>query len=197
MIDFDINFEIPPSICYSGGAKGADQLFGSLAQEFGHKVCHFSFLNHKYDNLCDPSTIIQLNSVQLAEAKSPLKEAAKLLGRTNGRYEYTQNLLQRNYWQIKYTDRVYAITTIDWENGGRPNGGTGWAIAMAYCKDPNPAVYVYDVNKLQWYKTVFKISQEAMDWEECVPPRPFGHYTGIGTRDLTKEGRAAIEGLYQ
>lgn len=183
-------------ICYSGGCKGADQVFGELAEKVGHVVKHFSFDQHSYDKKCNPETIIVLNELQLAEADKPLKAAAKLLGKSTGRWTYVKNLLRRNYWQIKDTERVYAITPFDGD--GIPQGGTGWAVAMAIL-DKKATVYIYDVNKLRWFKFdgLNQFGGPTVEWIEINIPKPYGKYTGIGSHDLTPEGRKAIEELYQ
>lgn len=182
-------------VCYSGGCKGADQVFGELAEKAGHKVLHFSFQGHRFDPKCNHETIVTLNEFQLAESKDLLKAAGKVLGRTTGQWEYVRNLLRRNYWQIRTTERVYAITPL--EEGGLPKGGTGWAVTMAVLKKV-PDIYVYDVNQLKWFKfdELHPFGGRDMNWIEANPPKPYGRYTGIGSHDLTTEGRKAIEGLY-
>lgn len=180
------------AICNSGGAPGADTVFGELAELAGHEVHHYSFLNHK--SAC--RHLIILNEFQLSEANEPLKEANKILKRRYPtRSWYVNNLLKRNYFQIKDSNRIYAVTPLI---DSLPSGGTGWAVTMGILRGIN-SVYVYDVNTHSWWHyECFHRESNVMEWAEMdiPPPKPFGLYAGIGSHELTSEGEQAIRELY-
>jgi len=176
-------------VCFSGGAKGADLAWGVAAEKAGHQVVHFGFKEHKGKK----THIIENEFLSLADPF--LIQANKTLHRQKfpRDSEYVNNLLRRNYWQIKDTERVYAIATIDFEKNV-VNGGTGWAVQMAIDKYI-PEIYVFDQNINDW---CFPQYVSRIFWVRMSksPPKPYGLYTGIGTRELTQNGQHAIEELY-
>lgn len=126
-------------------------------------------------------------------------EAAKSMKR---RYpsakENINNLLRRNWYQVRYAERVYAISNLSDTDPGclKITGGTAWACQMYvdrwYSERNFPVceLYLYDMasNKwMQWWET----------WKEIErPPVPHGRYAGIGSRDLTDDGIRAIFSAY-
>lgn len=180
------------NICYSGGSMGADQLFGEMAEQSGHKVVHWSFQNHH--SPCKREFVHQLPYVDLLKADPYLKQADLYLKRTwPTRSEYVNNLLRRNYYQIKDSERLYASCAFDEDM--KPLGGTAWAIVMAMQQDMNE-IYVFDHTRDQWFSW---LSDGAFSW---LPvsfdsiPYPHGKYAGIGSSKLPKNGRQAIIDLY-
>ena len=98
-------------ICFSGGCRGADAVFGEEATKAGHKVVHWAFSG--MHSKCPEEQVYRLPSNKLQEADDTLVKANKILGRTYpSRFVYTNNLLRRNYWQIKETERVYAVSSL-------------------------------------------------------------------------------------
>lgn len=192
------------NICFSGGAKGSDKLWGELASELGHAVCHYSFSGH---SVSVPKRFVEvLSQEMLNEADESLKIANKTLKRSfPTSKEYVNNLLRRNYWQIKNTESVYAITDLD-ENC-LPYGGTAWAVQMAI--DKNISVFLYSPAKKCWFEqpkecSEIDISNPNLSWISGIntwhmlgidPPKPKGKWTGIGTRSLTEDTKTVINNL--
>lgn len=184
------------NICFSGAAKGADQAWGLMAIDRGHELIHFSFQKHK---VYADSNIKRLSSLELDEAEAHVAKAAKsMLRRYPAKDEHVNNLLRRNYFQVRWADRVYAVANLmpDDKSLLRVSGGTAWACQMyvdrwysgrdlVECE-----LYLYDMltNKwMQWWET----------WEIIDrPPVPHGRYAGIGSRDLTDDGIRAIFEAY-
>lgn len=183
------------NICYSGGAEGADTLFGKLAEEAGHFVIHYSFAGHKNR----VGNVKILDDAALRVADPYLKQANKVLKRTfPTKSEHTNNLLRRNFWQIFETDCVYAVAGID--PNGNVYGGTAWAVTMAILL--NRPVYVFDQEKGVWFIDS-SFQNSVIHWETLeeatsakTPRKPSGSYTGIGSRNLNAKGIQAIERLY-
>jgi len=177
---------IGKNICFSGGSKGADKLFGELATKAGHKVYHWSFQGHY--SPCPKEQIYQLSYSKLLEADKHLKLANDYLKRTwPTSSEYVNNLLRRNYYQIKYASQVYATTPFD-ENM-KPLGGTSWAILMAM--ERRIQIYNFDPNDQQWYEFNY------VKWQKCNDvPTPSGWYAGIGSSELLDVAANVIKELY-
>lgn len=168
---------------------GSDLQWGMCAGKVGHSVFHFSFSGHRTG--APSSEVVILNEEQLLKADSYLAEANKRLNRKwPVKNDWTANLLRRNYYQVNNSDSVYAVSTIDYEKQ-IVNGGTGWACAMfldIHGDDGYRPLYVYDQNTNKW-----------MGWDnrfvEVTPPFPSGIWAGIGSRDLSQEGKNAIRVL--
>ena len=183
--------------CLSGGASGADSIFGEEAKKAGHEVYHFHFNKNKQGL---PHFYI-LGEEKLKVADPYLKWANKTLNRGSFPYsnEYTNDMLRRNFYQIKTADSVYAITRLE---KGNVKGGTGWATQMFIDKHKGEACacYVYDMLTERWYiwmgpRWGFKDRYPGIGLEVDIP-KPKGIYAGIGSRELTPKGEWALRSLY-
>jgi hypothetical protein len=174
-------------VCLSGGAEGADLQWGMVAGTMGHQVIHFSFRGHR--SLAPESELVVLPEEMLLEADEALMIANERLRRKfpSGNH-YVNCLLRRNFWQIKYATSIYAVSHID--DQGRVSGGTAWAVQMFIDRnDIRHPAYVFDQNKSQWL--VWDREWKSID----MPPVPNGVWTGVGTRNLNANGKAAIRNL--
>lgn len=170
------------NVCLSGGADGADLLWGSIAAALGHQVVHLSFARHR--SKADPKTLLVVLQDDLDAAIPHLDLANRTLRRRVPRTGYVSNLLKRNYYQVVDSDALYAITGLD--TFGIPSGGTAWAIQMFLDMGKRPA-YVLDTVTMAWHERTGDM------WErmEAPPPEPSGMWTGVGTRFLP-EGIAEL-----
>ena len=127
--------------------------------------------------------------MQLAEADPHLAAASLALGRPfPPRTAYARHLLQRDWFEVKDSARLYAVASFAAD--GQIAGSTAWAVAMVIARggavgDPGEA-YLFD-----------QVAQRWLAWQGAwqpimVPPLPSGLWTGIGARDLTAAGAAAI-----
>ncbi len=138
------------NLCLSGGASGADALWGEEAAKLGHQVIHWSFEGHK--SYGTPEQTVCLDVAVLKEAEIRLEEANLTLKRTVPyRKLWNLNLLRRNWFQVKDVFRVYAVgslnekAVISKDDESTPsfnligrsrvdrmgiNGGTAWACQM-------------------------------------------------------------------
>jgi len=184
------------NICYSGAAVGADTVFGEFALRADHQVVHF--VHEKDPRRIHWSGYTKiLSPAELYQADEPLVQASKILNRKfpTGK-SYVDNLLRRNFYQIKDTERVYAIAPID-EDQKRVKGGTGWAVQMAIDRGV-PEIYLFDLSSNKWYTRIVRSEWAYAYFAEIFsPPKPHGRYTGIGSRELTPEGVEAIRKLYE
>lgn len=183
-----------PDVLLSGAAQGSDYKFGKYAHEAGHAVIHWSFDGHR--SKCPPQHIVQLTQNHLDDANKAVERANKTLKRRfPSSNPHVNKLLQRNYYQVRWAQAVYAVGTID--PLGLVEGGTGWATQMYmdrflhledYFEDCN--LYVFDQKALKWMFWRGKWSEIEM------PPTPHGVYAGIGTREINEAGIAAIAAVY-
>jgi hypothetical protein len=168
-------------VLHSGGAVGSDSYWGEIGEKYGVKI------NHYYgEDMKTPKGNVSVSKEELAEADEHLKKANKTLKRSfPTKNDYVNNLLRRDWSQVKHADAVFAIGTI---TNGLVDGGTGWAVQMAI--DNGKPVYVFDQNKEQWFK------YENGNWEEWVVPYLTENFAGIGTRGINEAGKKAIEQAY-
>lgn len=178
------------NICFSGGAAGADAAWGILAQKAGHQVQHFSF------NGARPAVtenLVILSQSELEQADSLLKTVSKSINRPFPcRKQKVSNLLRRNYFQVKDTERVYAITSVDFRSLSRTGvqGGTAWAIEMAIELNV-PEIKIFDQPTEQW------LEWDSGHWIACRRPQsPEGKWTGIGSRELSDRGLQEIIDIF-
>jgi hypothetical protein len=109
------------------------------------------------------------------------------------------DLLRRNFYQVRWSDSVYAVSQFKIDGSLlKIDGGTAWACQMyvdRFIYDQEPMdlcnLYLYDQGSNKWYKW-------RREWSEIDrPPTPTGIYAGIGSRKLTADGARAIDDLYQ
>lgn len=171
-----------PNCMFSGGALGADRLFGLLCKNRNIPYIHFSFDGHNSseENLLKIPDSVLCGSDEIYNS---LKKANLVLKRkVPYRKSYVYKLLARNRYQILYTDAVYAIASI--ETPTTVSGGTAWAVQMYIdqCKERNVRANIY-VFCLKKYKP-FCYNNDTGEFEECTSvPVPAGNWTGIGSRN--------------
>ena len=181
MVPFEEN------ICLSGGAEGADLMFGMCAGSAGHTVIHFHFRGHKSN--APPSELVELTKEQLEAADQKVVQANIVLKRHYPTSkQFVNNLLRRNWYQVESSERCYAVSSI---KNGQVQGGTAWATTMYIQKHSMEACecYVFCQDTGMWYKW------EKMWLPILDPPAPHGIWTGIGSRDVKQNGKDAIRKL--
>lgn len=175
------------NICLSGGAIGADLLWGMTAGQIGHAVFHFVF--EKHDSKAPQSELVVLSHDQLVMADPYLEKANDTLKRrwpANG--YFVRSLLRRNWYQVQWASSLYAVSKIE---NGKVDGGTAWAVQMFIDQNNNApcGCYVYDQIAEVWYKWEGK-------WVQIdEPPEPSGIWAGIGTRGINTSGKNAVKKL--
>jgi len=187
------------NVCYSGASEGADLIFANFAKIFGHEVMNFSFQNHIGSK---EQNTIKLTILELFEGDKQVKAANVYLKRKYpSPLEYVNNLVRRNYFQIKYSDRIYAIGNLE-ENTKFVSGGTGFTVMMGVLNNIKE-IYLYCQNNKRWYKFNNFDRTEGryyFNWDEIdinSIPNPCGKYTGIGSVDITDDGKEQIKFLYE
>ncbi len=176
------------NICLSGGAIGADVEWGLYAGLAGHQVVHWSFARHRTKAPADQITVLSQEQLEIADPY--LEQANRYLQRKWPIRNYTvSNLLRRNYYQVRWTDAVYAVSHLDM--CGQVDGGTAWATTMFANIHPDRPMYLFDQKVKAWYIWVD-------GWKPMteLPTRPSGTWAGIGSRKLLDTGREAIREMF-
>jgi hypothetical protein len=175
-------------ICLSGGAPGADLQWGLYAHAAGHTVIHWSFSGHR--TKAPPGERVILPSDLLVRADPFLEVANRTLKRQFPcRTAYATNLLRRDYFQVVWSEAVYAVGDI---KDGVIVGGTAWTVQMFLDRFPDALsveAYFFDQQRCQWFGC--HRGWVAID----PPPQPHGTWAGIGSRDLRPSGKTEIHRL--
>jgi hypothetical protein len=178
-------------IVHSGGAKGTDALFGQLAVRNKMRVIHHSFPGHKLHALAGE---VRKHAPEDLESQCPLlDEAAEHLGRKIPNTTYKVNLLLRNGFQIQHSKLVVAAASVEDAENCRVEGGTGWAVAMAYLR--GMPILVFDLDREQWMYSLKGSSLQPVSRKPDMNRFPM-QWAGIGSREITAGGRAAVEQLF-
>jgi len=168
---------------YSGGLKGAEETFGKCAEQHGINETNFSFEGHACSR---EQNITLLNNDQLRKGNISMEIVSARMGR-----RYTQAEKIRKVFQLIFhmVNKGYQVFAIGWIQSDKTvKGGTGWGVELA--KFFNRPVSVFDQESNKWY------TWENNDWKEDEPTISHNTFCGTGTRNLTQEGKKAIEDLY-
>ena len=187
---------------HSGGALGADSMWGQIAEEYGIPNTPDRQM-HYYNNQPTPKGNVQISTEDYEEGRYKVAEAAK----ANWGYQYKtmkDDRLIRNWSQVKHSDAIYAIGTMVKE-GERifPNqsgdtrtakhtavtGGTGYAVEMAI--QAGKPVYVFDQSRNRWFKNI------NGEWSTSEVPTLTPNFAGIGTRQIQQNGIDAIRSVFE
>ena len=187
---------------HSGGALGADSMWGQIAEEYGIPNTPDRQM-HYYNNQPTPKGNVQISAEDYEEGRYKVAEAAK----ANWGYQYKtmkDDRLIRNWSQVKHSDAIYAIGTMVKE-GERifPNqpgdtrtakhtavtGGTGYAVEMAI--QAGKPVYVFDQSRNRWFKNI------NGEWSASEVPTLTPNFAGIGTRQIQQNGINAIRDVFE
>ena len=173
---------------FSGGASGSDMFWQNLGSKFGVRVKAFSFEGHGRRN----NARVVLSDEQLKQADEYLLKANRTLKRHFPTSKpFVNNLLRRNWYQVKDTNGVFAVGRLS-ASRTTVEGGTGWAVQMAV--DGKKPVYVFDILGSSWQRYDY----EKKKFLCCkTAPRLSLNFTAIGTRTLPENGKVAIEKIFE
>lgn len=177
---------MPENICHSGGCPGSDMTWERELEKYGIKTIAYSFYNHIQEGRNQRI----LNWKELEECLEHVITAERSLQRNlqNLKSAYVLNLLNRNWFQVKNSDSIFAIGTFINNKHNIVNGGTGWAIQMGI--DNNKEVFLFDQESKKWNK--YNYETKTFDEINYIPKIPT-NFAGIGTRKITEDGINAIQ----
>ena len=191
--------DLTKTICHSGGAPGADTDWENDGTTYGVTTRAYSYKTSKH---------ISPNKIEISD--DDYKEGVVEVNRANkwlNRYGINKymNLLARNWAQVKYSEQIFAISTIikpgnknnkGYYNKGKydmVDGGTGYAVMMAI--NNKKEVFVFDQIRDKWFRWSYSTLQ-FVEMKE-VPTIDFQNFAGIGTREIKSNGKQAIKDVYQ
>lgn len=170
---------------FSGGAAGTEAFFGGLAEQYGIQEVNFSFDGHQSER---SRGLRVLTTDELALKDVSLSYVSKLLKREYTRAPLFRKVLQSICWQVSNGHEVYVVGAI--LEDGTVRGGTGWGAEFA--KICNKPLRVFDQTKNGWFRWENEVWLPEND-----PTVKHRLFTATGTRFLEKNGRAAVEALFE
>ena len=108
------------------------------------------------------------------------------MGRRYARVDKIRKVFQIIFHMVNKGYQVFAIGWI--QSDKTVKGGTGWGVELA--KFFNRPVSVFDQGENKWY------TWEKNEWKEDEPVILHETFCGTGTRNLSDEGKKAIEDLF-
>lgn|SRR5690554_5752298 len=175
-------------ICHTGGAEGTDGYFEYFSKQYGVKTIAYSYKTRFHESV---------NKRELTEAE--FKEGVQQVYIANAtlkraRINQYLKLLARNWFQVKYADEVFAITSLKKYNGlYEIKGGTAWAVQMAI--NEQKKIFVFDQSALHWFYFDYYVQNFCL--LKIDPKITSVNFTGIGTRSINFFGISAIEQLFK
>lgn len=178
---------------HSGGAIGSDHQWQVIGEQYG-----FYNHNHYYWKKQTPYGNFEISKSDYDEGQVKATIAARQMGRISEHFQIRNDLIIRNWCQVKYSEQIYAIGRLIPRNGEldygkvalivQVSGGTGYAVQMAI--NENKPVYIFDQVRNSWYSNINNI------WSACIVPVLTNNYAGIGTREIMDNGIKAIHDVY-
>jgi hypothetical protein len=168
----------------SGGHKGAEAEFGRAAKRHGVEQTTLSFEGHDMEW---PVNVRVLSPAELAKGDVSMEIVCRRMGRTYHHPGKVRSVVQSIFHMVNDAYQVFAIGWIQPDDTVK--GGTGWAVELA--KLFNRELYVFDQARHDWF------AWRGNRWEPAQPTIGDKPFCGTGTRNLTEEGRAAIEALFE
>lgn len=172
-------------ILYSGGAPGAEETFGELAEAFGLEEVNYSFDKHSPGRT---RGMRQLTNEELALKDVSLTYVSRLMNRKFSRGPLFRKVLQSICWQVASGHEVFVVGLIQQDNTVK--GGTGWG--AEYAKICNKPLYVFDQQASKWFHWQRNLWEET---EKPVVTRK--HFTGTGTRFIEENSKKALQELFE
>ncbi len=172
-------------VLLSGGAQGAESAFGQCAEAWGLREETYTFPGHKRVR---SRGLVMLSEAELEQGHvSPVYLNAQM-HRSYSDMETLTKVIQSIWHQVNTASEVFVVGTINADATVR--GGTGWAAELG--RHWRKRVFIFDQGKNIWFRW------SNGSWSIEHEPRITGaRFTGTGTRDLTNQGREAIQALFE
>jgi hypothetical protein len=169
---------------YSGGLKGAETAFGEAAEKWSIKEVNFCYSGQKTHR---QKNLAVLSDSELKRGDISMELVSQMMRRTYYETDKIRKVLQTIFHMVNKGHQVFVIGTILEDNTVK--GGTGWAVELA--KLFNRPLSVYDQEKGNWY------SWKQGAWIQDTPEIEHATFVGSGTRNLSENGRQAIDELFE
>ncbi|WP_029895290.1 hypothetical protein [Desulfohalovibrio reitneri] len=171
-------------ILYSGGARGAEELFGRMAERQGLEEVNYTFEGHQMERQRGQRFLTQ-EELNLKDVS--MTYVSKLMNRNYSRAPLFRKVLQSICWMVSSGNEIFVVGSV--QEDKTVKGGTGWAAEFA--KLCNKPLFCFDQQRDSWFHWI------KDTWEMVEKPViSHHHFTGTGTRFLEDNGRKAIEELF-
>lgn len=162
---------------YSGEAVGSDTEWGNVAQKYGFNITHYAV--NDYDKLSrDDKESVEKQYKEVVERLQRKQLSAD---------SYSGKLVRRDMLQANSADSILAIGRLG--KNGRVDGGTAYATERGIIR--GIPVYLFDQNDNHW-KTY-----NGGKFVDCEQPSLTQHAALIGTRQITDDGKRAIQNVFE
>jgi len=170
----------------SGGAPGAEEVFGQCAEKWGVSELNFTFEGRQTRRT---RGLVRLTPSELDEGAVHKMYIENQMHRDYPQAPNFQKVLQSIWHQVQTAGEVFAIGRIN--DDDTVKGGTGWAAELA--KHWHKPVHVFDQDRSLWF------AWDHDQWRKLdeAPLIRSKRFTGTGTRELNDAGRRAIESLFE
>lgn len=169
---------------FSGGLKGAEAAFGEQAEKYGISETTFAF---EGQTLSREMNVTILSEETLKKGDVSMEIVSARMGRRYAQADKIRKVFQVIFHMVNKGFQVVAIGWI--QEDKTVKGGTGWAVELG--KFFNRPVSVFDQDKNQWF------TWKEGGWTLDTPVITEDTFCGTGTRNLTAEGKIAIEELFK
>ena len=168
----------------SGGASGAEECFGEIAQEFGLMELNFTFEGRTPKRT---RGLVRLTQEELEQGAVSAIYVEAHMHRKYPSTEIFRKTLQSIWHHVSTAREVFAVGWI--QDDKTVKGGTGWAVELA--RVWHKPIFVFDQAKKAWFYW------DDHDWAPTDAPKiTERRFAGAGTRDLDEGGRTAIRELF-
>ncbi len=169
---------------YSGGHRGTEAEFGSLAEQWGIQEVNFSFEGHRIERT---RGVQVLSPEELARGDVSMEIVSTRMGRNYSKAEKIRKVIQSIFHMV---NKGYHIIAVGWiQLDGTVRGGTGWGVELG--KLFNRPASVYDQDQNRWF------AWKDNAWVAETPLIKDKTFVGTGTVNLTDKGRKAIQDLFE
>lgn len=167
----------------SGGHKGTEAMFGTLAEQWGIPETTLSFEGHR---MAHKGVVEVLTDEELEKGTVSMSLVFERLGRRFARGKGIRRVIQSIFHIVRRGDSLFALGWI--QSDGTVKGGTGWGVELA--KFFNREAHVFDQDKESWF------SWQGTEWVSSEPMLPEGTFSATGTRTVSAAGEKAIQDLF-
>ncbi|MCF6247799.1 MAG: hypothetical protein L3J69_10600 [Desulfobacula sp.] len=168
---------------YSGGLRGAEETFGGCAEKFGINEINFSFEEHK---CARNKNVTMLSDDELKKGNISMEIVSERMGRRYAKGNKIRKVFQLIFHMV---NKGYQVIAVGWIQADKTvKGGTGWGVELA--KFFNRPIHVFDQETNKWY------AWDNNEWTENEPVISHKTFCGTGTRNLSDEGKKAIQDLF-
>lgn len=175
---------------FSGGAIGADQLWGEVAVKHGWEVSHI--ITHKTKYITPSVSYFKLSEEEFNANWPYVLKLNRTLNRGFPETYTTavKKLLARNVAIIRRSQAIYGVGYLNSDHT-EVAGGTGWGFTQAIIE--HKPCYIFDQNYNEWLKYNPHLKRFIF-----VDLKAINHsiIAGVGSRKITEAGQQAIIKLF-